>query len=203
MKVETGDIVLYGPIPGKESFFQRAIKTMGSISTHNEPVYVDRDGVAWVACAEPPKVHLIALDDRIEAAKRKECILAIVRPTVFVNAGRDYLDYRTYRSVMAGVIRFTNEEMAIKYDWRGIRSQGRNFLRNLFGLRPVGKQDESKVWCSEYCEKMQRVSGWDPQTHLPKQQHFAPIHYERLVLHGDLGVVDDYGLADLLLGPAQ
>ena len=202
MDIHTGDIVMLAPALGKERLVQRAIQTMGSVSTHDEPVRVDLDGNATVGYASPPHFQEVPLDDRIDACDQGKSNMAIVRwhewPENGYGAGNMKRRYCKWRGKMDAMIRL-GDLMHWQYDTLALASMGWNLLRGKMGLNPRRfKHCEHKVFCTEICKLMFEAAGTDMMAALPPQKYLAPIHVERLFAIGQFRLVQDFGLVDRL-----
>ena len=197
---ETGDIVLLAPAVGQGSLFQRAIQTTGSVSTHNELIILDADGAAWVGCAHPPHFELVPFHDRIAACASGKSNMLVVRHRHWMcGAATPEQRWRWQENVRASVR--TMAILKVPYDRIAISTFGRNVVRAKLPkfMRQLVKQVEHHVYCTEACDLTHRAC-WpylDIFRQIPKQDMYAPIHIERVLLseHSDLIPIADWGLA--------
>jgi len=200
MNAQTGDIVLLAPAKGTESFFQRAIQTMGSISTHNELIYVDHEGDAWVGSAQTPHFKTIPLIERIADCKVGKSDMLICRWKEWPLSDDISPRYAEWQRSIEGKLLLLGE-MKPQYDKTAIRTIVRNTFRHLFGWRQILSQKEHQVYCTEVCEKITRLTGTFLFRSIPKQAFYAPIHVERILRIGEIHPIDggNFGLMERLI----
>lgn len=201
MSIQTGDIVLLAPKAGKATFFQRTIQMMGSVSTHNELIYVDPDGVSFVGCAHTPHFELIPLADRLWDCRLGDNDMLICRWHEWPLVDEINPAYAEWQRLIALGLRLLAETKK-PYDKKAIKSIARTSLRSLFGWKPITKQKESAVYCTENVEIITRLAGTNIFRSIPKQDFYAPIHIERILRHGDLIPIANFGLMERIMsGP--
>lgn len=194
--IETGDVVLLAPALGKESFFQRQIQRMGSVSTHNELIYVGQDGQAFVGCAHSPHFELIPFEDRVAACERGESNMLVARWHKWPRGSETWPDYERWKERVA-VQLLLLAELQSPYDWGAIRAIARNWLRDKLHIPArVLKHKEHEVYCTENVEIITRLAGTFWFQSIPPQKFYAPVHVERILCMDDLVVIKDWGLVE-------
>jgi hypothetical protein len=92
--------------------------------------------------------------------------------------------------------------MELPYDWGGIVSMGRNWLRRKLHVEKwlgnIWKHKEFEVYCTESCVCVYELTGIQIRKAMGDQPLVSPVHAEKLVKSGMFSPVANFGLMERL-----